>query len=406
MDIYEECDDGQPPICEDNSPLFDTGCISCGQCVVACPKACIVPADDVPQVLELLANKGGKTVVAMTAPTVPVTISELYNLPAGTDSAPSLVAALRAAGFDHVFDVTAAADVTIMEEGAELLQRLTAKNTPGAPALPMFTSCCPGWIALVEKHYPELIPHLSTCKSPQGMAAALIKNVWAPGQGLKPEDVVVVSMMPCVAKKGEAARQQLSGDVDVVLTVTETARLLAKRGVASLDLPKEDYDAFLGGASGAGDIFGATGGVMEAALRFVHEKVTGEELIDIPVLRGPEPVREATLDVGGTPVRVAVVTGSANAREFVEQVLAGERYADFVEVMACPRGCISGGGNPGSRDEDLYAERAAGLYRKDAGKPLRKSQDTPAIRSLYGENGPLSDAHRAHELLHTHYGKL
>lgn len=383
--------------------LADVPCVLCGQCALVCPTAAIHEKDDTRAVWEALADPG-KHVVVQTAPAVRVSLGEMFGLEPGRVMTGQLVAGLRRLGFDRVFDTDFTADLTIMEEGSELIDRV--KN---GGVLPMITSCSPGWIKFIEHYYPELLPHLSTCKSPQQMFGALAKTYYAQKEGLDPANVFVVSIMPCTAKKYEARRPEMAGsgfqDVDVVLTTRELGRLLKQAGVELAALPAEEYDDPLGISTGAGVIFGATGGVMEAALRTAYEIITGGTLLslDFHDVRGLEGVKEAAVDVGGLEVKVAVAHGLANARKLMEAIKAGEANYHFIEIMSCPGGCIGGGGQPIPTDLEIRARRIAGIYSADEKMTLRKSHENPAVQQLYKEFLGRPLGHKSHELLHTHY---
>ena len=321
-----------------------------------------------------------------------------------------LAAALRRLGFNRVFDTNFGADLTIVEEGTELINRLKDKNA----VLPMITSCSPGWISYCEKFYPEFIPNLSSCKSPHEMEGAMVKSYFAEKMGIDPSTIVVVSVMPCTAKKYEAARPELASngmkDVDYVITVRELARMIKQAGIDFAKLPDESFDSMLGESSGAADIFGATGGVMEAALRSVYEILTGKTLekVDFTEVRGTTGVKEATIDLDGTKINVAVAHGTANAKKVLEAVKRGEKDYAFIEIMCCPGGCVTGGGQPivSSKDLqyiDLKTIRAKALYSEDAGKAVRKSHENPEIKAIYAEYLGEAGGHKAHELLHTTY---
>lgn len=383
-------------------PLGSVACVNCGQCALVCPTAAIHEKDQTDEVWAALADPN-KHVVVQTAPAVRVSIGEMFGLEPGSVVTGQLVAALRKLGFDKVFDTDFTADLTIMEEGSELLERLQKGGT-----LPLITSCSPGWISFIEHFYPDLLPHLSTCKSPQQMFGALAKTYYPQKAGLDPADVFVVSIMPCTAKKFEAGRDEMkdSGyqDVDVVLTTRELGKMLKMAGIDFSTLPEEEYDEPLGISTGAGVIFGSTGGVMEAALRTAYELVTGESLpsLDLHEVRGLEGIKEATVDIKGTALKVAVTNGLANARKILDRVAAGEQY-HFIEIMCCPGGCIGGGGQPIPTNKEIRAKRSAGIYSADQAMELRKSHDNPAVQTLYKEflGQPLGE--KSHSLLHTSY---
>jgi len=388
-----------------DEPLADTNCTYCGQCVAVCPTAALTEADHSQEVWQALRTPG-KHVIAQTAPAVRVAIGEEFGLTPGSVVTGQLAAALRRLGFHKVMDTNFTADVTIMEEATEFLHRLGHGGT-----LPLLTSCCPAWIKFLEHEYPQMLEAPSSCKSPQEMMGALIKSYYAQQAGLDPQDIVVVSIMPCLAKKFEAKRPELSSeqgypDVDYVLSTRELARMIREAGIEFSKLSHDTFDDPLGDSTGAADIFGSTGGVMEAALRTAYHMATGQELenIEFQQLRGMEGVREATVQVGETPVRVAVASGLGNARQLIEKVVAGEASYHIIEVMACPHGCVSGGGQPYHYGElEVLRQRAAGLYAIDSGKTRRRSHENPAVKGLYenflGEPG----GKRAHQLLHTKY---
>lgn len=383
--------------------LADSTCVQCGQCALVCPTGAIVEKEYIDHVWEAIGNPG-KHVVVQTAPAIRVAISEEFGGEPGEISTGKLVAALRRLGFDKVFDTDFTADLTIMEEGSEFLERLQKGGT-----LPLLTSCSPGWINFIETFYPELLPNLSTCKSPQQMFGALAKTYYPPKAGIDPAKVVSVSIMPCTAKKYECQRPEMrdSGyqDVDYVLTTRELARMIRQAGIDFSSLPEEDYDEPLGISTGAGLIFGATGGVMEAALRTAYELATGKELQEINFydVRGLEGIKEAEVDIDGTVVKVAVAHGLGNARKLMEQVKSGEADYHFIEIMCCPGGCIGGGGQPIPTNLEIRGKRIKGIYEGDEAMPLRKSHDNPAIQQLYKEflGQPLSE--KSHRLLHTTY---
>lgn len=390
--------------------LDDSPCVSCGQCIVVCPTGALGEKDHTEKVWAALADPK-KHVIVQTAPSIRATLGECFGMPVGTDVEGKMVAALRRIGFDGVYDTDLGADLTIMEEGTEFIQRLQNGGT-----LPMITSCSPGWIKFCEYYYPEFIDNLSSCKSPQQMFGAIAKTWYAEKKGLDPKDIFVVSVMPCTAKKFEIGRddQDAAGegipDVDVALTTRELAKMIDRAGINFALLPDEEFDAPLGASTGAAVIFGATGGVMEAALRTAVEVLTGEELgsVEFKEVRGTQGIKEATYQVGDTPVKVAVCSGLANARELLDRVKNGEAEYHFIEVMGCPGGCVNGGGQPIQPASvrnftDLKGLRAAALYRNDENKPLRKSHENPVIKELYetylGEPG----SEKAHHILHTSY---
>ena len=391
-------------------PLNETSCINCGQCISVCPTGALCERDDTHLVWDALADKT-KHVIVAPAPSVRVQLGESFGMPIGTNVQGKLVAALRRLGFEKVFDVDFAADVTIMEEGTELLNRLQ-----NGGKLPMITSCSPGWVKFCEYYFPDMVENLSSCKSPQQMFGALVKTYYAEKMGIDPKDLYVVSIMPCTAKKFECTRDNEAAagvpDIDVSLTTRELANMIKRSGIRFTDLPDEEFDPMLGVASGAGHIFGATGGVMEAALRTVAEIVTGKALdsVDFTAVRGVEGCKEAEYDLAGTKVRVAVTSGTENAFQLLEMVRKGEADYHFIEVMACPGGCVNGGGQPHQPGEvrnfvDLRAERAKGLYGQDKEMKLRKSHENPFIKELYDTYLEKPGSHKSHHILHTTYVK-
>ncbi len=394
--------------CAFERDLNEVACISCGQCIVACPTGALREKDDTDKVFAALADPS-KHVVVGTAPSVRAQLGECFGYAPGTNTEGKMAAALRRLGFDGVFDVNAAADITIMEEGTEFLNRLQ-----NGGKLPLITSCSPGWIRFAEQYYPEFLDNISSCKSPQGMYGALMKTYYAEKMGLDPKDIFVVSIMPCTAKKYEAQRPELAAsgypDIDVALTTRELGEMIKRAGIMFDLLPDEQFDPIFGMSTGAAVIFGASGGVMEAALRTVVEIVTGKALdnVDFTAVRGMEGVKEASYELPGKTVRVCVVSGTANAARVLDAVKAGEKEYDFIEVMCCPGGCINGGGQPIQSADvqgftDLKALRAAALYDQDAAMPIRKSHESPVVKEIYetylGEYG----GEKAHHLLHTHY---
>ena len=387
--------------------LADSPCVNCGQCIVACPTGALHEKDSTKDVWAALANPD-LHVVVQPAPAVRAALGEEFGMPVGTGVTGKLAAPLRRLGFDKVFDTDFSADVTIMEEGTEFINRLTNNGV-----LPLITSCSPGWIKFCETFYPEFLPNLSTCKSPHEMGGALIKSYYAEKNGIDPKKIFVVSVMPCTAKKFEAQREELSNngmqDVDAVITTRELAAMIRTAGIDFIHLPDEDFDDLMGASTGAAVIFGATGGVMEAALRTVYEVVTGKELekVDFKAVRGTKGIKEAEIDVGGKIVRVAVANGTGNAAKLLEKVKAGAKY-DFIEIMGCPGGCVTGGGQPIINSKDLcYIDpkklRAKALYSEDERKHLRKSHENPELIQLYKDYLGEPNGHKAHELLHTHY---
>lgn len=389
-------------------PLDSVACVSCGQCIVNCPTGAIYEKDDTAKVLEAI-NDPEKFVVVHTAPSIRVTLGECFGMHIGTNVQGKMVAALRRLGFDKVFDTDFGADLTIVEEANEFLGRVQ-----NGGVLPMITSCSPGWIKYCEHYYPDMLDHLSTCKSPQQMSGAIIKTWYAEKMGIDPKDIVVVGIMPCTAKKFETKRddQAASGypDVDYSLTTRELGRMIESAGIYFKHLPDEEFDNPLGDSTGAAVIFGATGGVMEAALRTAVEKLSGEELksLDLTEVRGTDGIKEASYTVNGMEVKVCVVSGLANANTIMEKVKNGTADYHFIEIMGCPGGCVNGGGQPIQHAVvrnfvDLKARRAAALYEADKDMPLRKSHESEAVKRLYDEFLGEPGSHKAHEVLHTSY---
>lgn len=389
-------------------PLDSVACVSCGQCIVNCPTGAIYEKDDTAKVLEAI-NDPEKFVVVHTAPSIRVTLGECFGMHIGTNVQGKMVAALRRLGFDKVFDTDFGADLTIVEEANEFLGRVQ-----NGGVLPMITSCSPGWIKYCEHYYPDMLDHLSTCKSPQQMSGAIIKTWYAEKMGIDPKDIVVVGIMPCTAKKFETKRddQAASGypDVDYSLTTRELGRMIESAGIYFKHLPDEEFDNPLGDSTGAAVIFGATGGVMEAALRTAVEKLSGEELksLDFTEVRGTDGIKEASYTVNGMEVKVCVVSGLANANTIMEKVKNGTADYHFIEIMGCPGGCVNGGGQPIQHAVvrnfvDLRARRAVALYEADKDMPLRKSHESEAVMRLYAEFLGEPGSHKAHEVLHTSY---
>ena len=388
--------------------LANVSCISCGQCIVNCPTGAIVEKDDTDKVLAAI-NDPEKFVIVNTAPSIRATLGEAFGMHIGTNVEGKMVAALRRLGFDKVFDTDFAADLTIVEEAHEFLERFQ-----NGGVLPMITSCSPGWIKYCEHYYPELIPHLSTCKSPQQMFGATMKTYYAQKMGIDPKDMVVVGVMPCTAKKFETKRpnQAASGypDVDIAITTRELARMIESAGIFFKHLPDEEFDNPFGESTGAATIFGTTGGVMEAALRTAVETLTGKELenVDFKEVRGMKEAKEAEYDVDGTKIKVAVASGTKNAKVILDKIKDGTADYQFIEIMGCPGGCINGGGQPIQHAVvrnfvDLKARRAQALYDADAKKTKRKSHENETIKQMYAEFLGEPGSHKAHEILHTSY---
>lgn len=390
--------------------LADTACVSCGQCIAVCPTGALSEKDDTDKVWAAI-NDPDKVVVVQTAPAVRASLGEAFGYPMGTDVEGKLAAALRRLGFNAVFDTNFGADLTIMEEANELLERVTKGGV-----LPMITSCSPGWIRFCEAYYPEFIPNLSSCKSPQQMAGAIIKTYWAKKNNIDPANIVSVSVMPCTAKKFEIGREDQSAagipDLDISITTRELVRMINKAGLRFNSLPDEQFDSPLSNGTGAAVIFGATGGVMEAALRTAVWKLTGEaddSPIEFKEVRGVEGVKLASYKINDDlTVNVAVASGLANARELLEKVKAGEVDVQFIEIMACPGGCVNGGGQVLVTADvrnftDIRAERAKALYHLDETRTMRKSHENPEIKEVYAEFLGEPGSHKAHEILHTSY---
>ena len=383
--------------------LIDSPCVMCGQCVHACPVGAIGEVEEIDKLLAAIADPD-KIVVTQIAPSVRTAIGEEVGMKTGDMSMEVFAAGLRQVGFDYVLHTNFTADLTILEEGNELLQRLKEGGT-----LPMFTSCSPGWINFCETYYPDLLDNLSTCKSPQQMFGSLAKTYWADKMGIDPAKIYSVSIMPCTAKKFEASRPEMddSGyrDVDLVLTTREVGRLFRMSGIDFDKLAGTNLDSWMGAYTGAAVIFGASGGVMEAALRTVYEVVTGNTLEDVnfEITRGITGIKEAEVDLNGTVVKVAIANGLSNARKLMDQVRAGESPYHFIEIMACPGGCIGGGGQPITKANAKRVERIESIYVEDEKCAIRKSHENPEVKTLYDEflHEPLG--HKSHELLHTHY---
>ena len=389
--------------------LSNVPCISCGQCTVVCPTGALVEKDDTDKIWAALADPD-KHVVVQTAPSIRATLGECFGMPIGTNVEGKMVAALRRLGFDKIFDTDFAADLTIVEEANELVERIKNGGT-----LPMITSCSPGWVKFCEYYYPDMLEHLSTCKSPQQMAGAVIKTYYADKMGIDPKDIVSVSVMPCTAKKFEIGRDDQSAagvpDVDIAITTRELSRMIMRAGINFTNLPDEEFDSPLGEDTGAAVIFGATGGVMEAALRTANDWLTGKDNtdIDFTAVRGTQGLKQATVNINGSDIKVAVASGAAAAKCVMDRMKEGnpDGWA-FVEIMGCPGGCVNGGGQPIQpqyvRDTvDLKAVRAKALYDQDASMALRKSHESPVVKALYSEWYDGFGGHKAHHDLHTSY---
>ena len=385
-------------------PIAEVECINCGQCVAVCPTGALIVRDDTEMVWEAL-NDPSKTVIAQIAPAVRVAIGEEFDLPEGENNLFRIVSALKLMGFDKVFDTCFTADLTVVEETYEFINRVGKGEK-----LPQFTSCCPGWVTYAERSCPDLLEKLSTCRSPQQMFGSLAKKHYAKQIGVDPKDLVVISIMPCTAKKFEARRDEFNTDgiidVDHVITTTELARMVREMGIRFEELEPESLDMPFGFFSGAGVIFASSGGVAEAALRLAAEKITGKSLdaVEFYDVRGMNGIKEATLNLDGLEVKVAVVSGLANAQKIIEKVRNKEVNYHLIEIMACPGGCVGGGGQPVPNDMEHRAKRSKGIYQIDATMPLKKSQDNPIITQLYNEWLKEPNSHEAHLALHTHYG--
>ncbi len=395
--------------CAFNTDLNNTACVSCGQCIVSCPVGALYEKDQTAQVWDAI-NDPNKRVIVQTAPSIRVALGECFGMPIGTNVKGKMVAALRRLGFDDVFDTDVSADLTIVEEATELVDRIKNNGT-----LPMITSCSPGWVKYAEYYYPDQLEHLSSCKSPQQMFGAIAKTYYAQKLGIDPKDMVVVAIMPCTAKKFEVGRedQDAAGvpDVDIAITTRELGRMIERAGINFASLPDEDFDEPLGISTGAGAIFGATGGVMEAALRTAAEWITGDSAapVDFLDVRGTDGIKEASYKLGDLDVKVAVASGLSNAKVIMDKIKNGEADYQFVEIMCCPGGCVNGGGQPIQQpasvrnNVDLRAVRGKALYEEDANLPLRKSHESPVIKAIYDEYLGEFGSHKAHKILHTSY---
>lgn len=406
-----------------NRALSESVCVSCGQCTLVCPTGALTERDQTEEVFALLHNPE-KVVVVQTAPAIRASLGEALGMESGALVTGQMVAALRRLGFSYVFDTQFTADLTIMEEGSELIQRLSAAQRGEKPLLPMITSCSPGWINFIETFYPSLTGHLSTCKSPQQMFGAIAKTYWAKKMNIDPSRIAVVSIMPCTAKKFEAKRNEMRSawqwwkeqgrayepfyDVDAALTTRELARMVRRIGLDFTKLPQEPFDDPLGRSTGAAAIFANTGGVMEAAVRTAYELVTGKALqyLELEALRGNQHIRTATLDLDGTKLTVAVAHTLKNARIILDEIAAGTSPYAFVEIMTCPGGCVGGGGQPLGPSQEKIIHRQASNYTEDRLLPVRKSHENPEVQALYREFLEKPLGHLSHELLHTTYKKI
>lgn len=390
--------------------LADSTCVMCGQCVQACPVGALSEVDNTRQVMQAISDSK-KTVIVQTAPAVRVALGEEFGMEPGSRVTGKMVAALKMLGFDYVFDTDFAADLTIMEEGTEMLQRINKyMNGDKNVKLPIMTSCCPGWVNFFERYYPDMLDVPSTAKSPMQMFGAIAKTYWAEKMGIKREDLVVVSIMPCVAKKYECQRDEFktegNPDVDYSLTTRELADMIKLLSIKFADLKEEEFDRPLGESTGAGVIFGATGGVIEAATRTTYELFTKKELgkVDFQDIRGLEGVREATVDFNGTPIHIGIAHGLGNARKLLDKIRKGETMFHAIEIMACPGGCVGGAGQPYHHgDFSKVEKRLRAIYEEDKNKPLRKSHENPYVQQLYKEFLGEPCGEKSHKLLHTHY---
>ena len=390
--------------------LNDVNCTFCGQCIEACPTGALHEKETINEVWVKLKDPDSYVIV-QTAPAVRVALGEEFQMEIGTNVTGKMVTALKRLGFDKVFDTNTGADLTIMEEAHEFIERFSNDGT-----LPMITSCSPGWVKYMEMNYPEIIPHISTCKSPQEMFGAILKSYYAEKEGIDPEKIYVVSVMPCIAKKFERQRKELSNgglyNVDNVITTRELARMIKQANIEFTKLEDTNFDSPMGEATGAAAIFGTTGGVMEAALRTAQDTLTGKDLekINFETVRGGEGIKKATVNIAGTEVKVVAASGLANAQKIMEEIKSGKADYQFVEIMACPGGCVMGGGQPirsskERAEKDIRKLRADCLYNIDEKSVIRKSHENPMIKKIYKDYLEKPGSHKAHELLHTHYEK-
>ena len=396
---------------ENDESLNNVNCTFCGQCIEACPVGALKEKDETATVWRKLRDKD-TFVVVQTAPAVRAALGEEFGMPIGTCVTGKMVTALKRLGFDKVFDTNTGADLTIVEEANELIERLNDKEA----VLPMITSCSPGWVRYIEMNYPEQLDHLSSCKSPHEMFGSILKSYYAKKMGIDPEKMYVVSVMPCIAKKFEKVREELKNDglanVDSVITTRELARMIKQAHIDLSLLEDSEFDSPMGEATGAGAIFGTTGGVMEAALRTAYEKVTGKELekLEFEEVRGKEGIKKSTIKMGEKEIKVAVAHGLANAQEILEEIKNGKADYQFAEIMACPGGCIMGGGQPivsskKRNDIDVRKARASALYKIDEQSKIRKSHENPYLKEIYEEFLETPGSYRAHKYLHTTYKK-